>query len=177
MRSSCLPATGILPQNDTNAAAIFPTHFGKISQRIRNSGSGMDHLSQEARSANMSRVRSSDTGPELKVRRLAHSMGLRFRLKRRDLPGTPDLVFPRYRLALFVHGCFWHRHAGCARSTVPKTRVSFWTKKFEKNIMRDKRVLQDLEELGWHVLIIWECELKDENRIRNQIREATQVIS
>ncbi len=89
----------------------------------------MDHLSQEDRSALMSRIRSSDTGPELKVRRLAHSMGLRFRLKRRDLPGSPDLVFPRYRLAVFVHGCFWHRHPGCVRATLPKSRVEFWIEK------------------------------------------------
>ncbi len=133
----------------------------------------MDHLSQEHRSALMARVRSSDTGPELKVRRLAHSIGLRFRLKRRDLPGSPDLVFPRYRLAVFVHGCFWHRHPGCARATLPKSRVEFWIRKFQANVERDRCDVRALEKLGWRVLVIWECELKDESGLRGRLREAT----
>ena len=135
----------------------------------------MDHLSQEDRSALMGRVRSSDTGPELKVRRLAHTMGLRFRLKRRDLPGSPDLVFPRYRLAVFVHGCFWHRHPGCARTTLPKSRVEFWIRKFQANVERDRRDVRALEKLGWRVLVLWECELKDESGLRGRLREATHA--
>jgi DNA mismatch endonuclease (patch repair protein) len=132
----------------------------------------MDHLSDEDRSALMAKVRSSDTGPELKVRKLAHAMGLRFRLNRRDLPGTPDLVFPRHRLAVFIHGCFWHRHPGCSRSTVPKSRVQFWTDKFEANVARDQRDIRALEGRGWHVLVLWECELKNEGQLRDRIREA-----
>lgn len=133
----------------------------------------MDHLLREDRSALMARIRSSDTGPELKVRKVAHRMGLRFRLKRKDLPGTPDLVFPKYRLAVFVHGCFWHRHPGCARATIPKSRVAFWTKKLEANVARDQRAVRDLEELGWRVLVLWECQLKDEEELRKRLREAT----
>ena len=133
----------------------------------------MDHLSSADRSALMARVRSSDTGPELKVRGLAHSMGLRFRLNRRDLPGTPDLVFPKHRLALFVHGCFWHRHSGCSRATIPKSHTEFWTKKLAANVARDRRDVRALEELGWRVLVIWECELKDVNWVIDRLREAT----
>lgn len=133
----------------------------------------MDHLSPKDRSLLMARIRSSDTGPELKVRRLAHSMGLRFRLKRRDLPGSPDLIFPRHWLAVFVHGCFWHRHPGCVRATLPKSRVEFWTKKLEGNIARDRRDVCALEKLGWRVLVLWECELKDEGELRDRLREAT----
>ena len=133
----------------------------------------MDHLSREDRSSLMARIRSSDTGPELKVRRLAHSMGLRFRLKRRDLPGSPDLVFPRHWLAVFVHGCFWHRHPGCARATLPKSRVEFWTRKLEANVKRDRRDVRALQKLGWLVLVLWECELKDESGLQDRLREAT----
>lgn len=133
----------------------------------------MDHLSQKDRSALMARVRSSNTKPELRVRKLAHAMGLRFRLKRRDLPGTPDLIFPKYRLAVFVHGCFWHRHPGCPRATVPKSRVEFWTRKLEANVARDQRVVRALEEREWRVLILWECELKDESWLEERLREAT----
>ena len=100
-------------------------------------------------------------------------MGLRFRLKRRDLPGSPDLIFPRYRLAVFVHGCFWHRHPGCARATLPKSRVEFWTGKFQANVERDRRDVRALEKLGWRVLVLWECELKDESELRGRLREAT----
>jgi DNA mismatch endonuclease, patch repair protein len=134
----------------------------------------MDHLSIEDRSALMSRVRSFNTAPELKVRKLAHALGLRFRLARRDLPGTPDLVFPKHKLVVFVHGCFWHRHSGCSRATTPKSRVEFWTKKFEENVVRDGRNARALQERGWRVLILWECELKNQSQLRDRLREATQ---
>jgi DNA mismatch endonuclease (patch repair protein) len=137
----------------------------------------MDHLTPESRSVLMARIRSSDTGPELAVRKLAHRMGLRFRLKRRDLPGTPDLVFPRHKLAVFVHGCFWHRHRGCARATTPKSRTEFWFSKFETNVARDKRTNAALRKLGWRVLTIWECELKDENHLRERLTGATKGTS
>lgn len=122
----------------------------------------MDKVTPQQRRTNMARVRGKDTAPELRVRRIAHRMGLRFRLHRKDLPGRPDLVFPKYRAAVFVHGCFWHRHARCPRASTPATRVEFWQAKFEANKARDRRQIQALQELGWRVLTIWECELKDE---------------
>ena len=113
------------------------------------------------RSALMSRVRGKDTKPELVVRREAHALGYRFRLHRHDLPGTPDLVFPRLRKVVFVHGCFWHRHEGCSRTTTPTTRAAYWTQKFQQNIQRDRRNVAMLEELCWKILVIWECETFD----------------
>ena len=114
-----------------------------------------------ARSALMRRVRGKDTTPERAVRRAAHSLGYRFRLHRRDLPGTPDLTFPRPRKVIFVHGCFWHRHAGCPRTTTPKTRGGYWREKFEQNMDRDRRNIAMLRALGWEVLVVWECETFD----------------
>lgn len=113
-----------------------------------------------SRSENMARIRGKDTQPEMKVRKLVHGLGFRYRLYRRDLPGSPDLAFPARRAALFVHGCFWHRHVGCANCTTPKTRADFWTDKFEKNVERDRRAVADLERLGWRVMTIWECEVE-----------------
>lgn len=110
------------------------------------------------RSALMARIGPRDTAPELRVRRAAHALGARFRLHRRDLPGTPDIVFPGRRLVVFVHGCFWHRHAGCRHATSPKTRIEFWAGKFAANVARDARNRQDLEALGWRVETIWACE-------------------
>jgi DNA mismatch endonuclease, patch repair protein len=118
----------------------------------------VDHISPERRSWLMSRVGGKNTSPEIRVRRAAHALGLRFRLHRKDLPGRPDLVFPKYGVAVFVHGCFWHRHAGCRKSSVPKSRVDYWAAKFEANIARDARVAADLAELGWSVATIWDSE-------------------
>ena len=115
----------------------------------------------DARSALMRRVRGKDTTPERAVRRAAHSLGYRFRLHRRDLPGTPDLTFPRLRKVIFVQGCFWHRHAGCSRTTTPKTRADYWREKFEQNMERDRRNIAMLRALGWEVLEVWECETLD----------------
>lgn len=113
------------------------------------------------RSALMARVRGKNSKPELIVRRLAHALGYRFRLHRRNLPGTPDLVFPRLRKVIFVHGCFWHRHQGCQRATTPKTRAAYWQSKFAANIKRDALKEHQLKELGWNVLVVWECETFD----------------
>ena len=123
----------------------------------RNQG-GDDGAVDPARSELMRRVRGKDTTPERAVRRVAHALGYRFRLHRRDLPGTPDLVFPRLRRAIFVHGCFWHRHEGCVRTTTPKTRAAYWREKFEQNLRRDRRNLAALRRLGWRVLVVWECQ-------------------
>lgn len=114
-----------------------------------------------ARSALMGRIRGKNTTPEIVVRRAAHRLGFRFRVHRRDLPGTPDIVFPKYRLVIFVHGCFWHRHEGCRRCTTPKTRIEFWNEKFRKNIERDRRAAEALLIRGWNVLTIWECQTKN----------------
>lgn len=133
-----------------------------------------DIVSSKRRSAMMARIGPRNTEPELAVRSVAHRMGLRFRIHRTDLPGKPDIVFTKLRLAVFVHGCFWHRHPNCDNCTVPKTRTKFWTAKFDSNIARDQRNVRALRALGWKVLIIWECEANDElkvaKRLRNQLR-------
>ncbi|MDE2722095.1 MAG: DNA mismatch endonuclease Vsr [Gemmatimonadota bacterium] len=118
-----------------------------------------------ARSELMRRVRRRDTKPEIVVRSLLHRLGYRFRLQASELPGRPDIVFRRRRKAIFVHGCFWHRHKGCNRSTIPKTRRQFWIDKFEENCRRDEKALSSLEEAGWKTAIIWECETKDIDRL------------
>lgn len=132
----------------------------------------MDHLDSEHRSANMAKVRGRNTAPEVKVRQIAHRIGLRFRLHRNDLPGKPDLVLPRHRLAVFVHGCFWHRHEGCGRASMPSTRVEFWRAKFDATIARDVRQQAKLQNMGWRVLVIWECELRDSEASERRIRAA-----
>jgi len=125
----------------------------------------------------MSRVRGKNTSPELKVRRAAHGMGLRFRLHRRDLPGTPDLVFPRLRTVVFVHGCFWHRHHGCRKASVPGSRTDFWNEKFDRNVGRDERVAAELRGLGWKVVVVWECEAKNPVKLADIIqRELISIV-
>lgn len=123
--------------------------------------SSRDTTVSTARSRNMAAIRDRNTSPELKVRSLLHGLGYRFRLHRRDLPGSPDIVLPRYRTVVFVHGCFWHRHPGCRYTTTPKTRAEFWARKFEQNMERDERQQLQLREMGWSVMVIWECELRD----------------
>ena len=108
----------------------------------------------------MAGIRGKDTGPELQLRRALHAAGLRYRLHAKKLPGRPDIVFPRYRAALFVHGCFWHRHDGCRYATTPATRTEFWTEKFGANVIRDHRNQQDLADAGWRVAIVWECSIR-----------------
>ncbi len=118
-----------------------------------------DIFSEEQRSYVMSRVSSKNTKPELCVRSFLHKQGLRFRIHRKDLPGKPDLALPKYKTAVFVHGCFWHRHKGCPRATMPSTRVGFWERKFVRNVARDKANKSALRKAGWKVLVVWECEL------------------
>ena len=131
----------------------------------------VDRISSEHRSWLMSRVAAKNTLPELIVRRQAHAMGFRFRLHRRDLSGRPDLVFPKHRTVLFVHGCFWHRHPGCPKATTPKSRVDYWGAKFERNRERDALALRALEKLGWRALILWECETKDPKKIERVLTQ------
>ncbi|PDQ17672.1 very short patch repair endonuclease [Mesorhizobium sanjuanii] len=126
-----------------------------------------------ARSALMGRVRGKNTTPEMVVRRAAHRLGLRFRIHRRDMPGTPDIVLRKHRLVIFVHGCFWHRHEGCRRCTTPKTRAEFWSEKFRRNVERDHRHVDALRKRGWNVLIVWECETKNPRELDVLLIEAT----
>ena len=122
-----------------------------------------DHLSPKARSAHMRRIRKTGTKPEMRVRRVAHSLGYRFRLHRDDLPGTPDLVFPRLRKVVQVHGCFWHQHPGCRLARQPKSRLDYWLPKLERNRARDVKTTAALKALGWSVLVVWECQVPDED--------------
>jgi len=114
----------------------------------------------------MSRVRSKNTGPELIVRSLLHKQGFRFRLHRKGLPGKPDIVLPKYKTVIFVHGCFWHSHAFCSDATVPKSRTEFWVKKFADTIKRDESNQALLLNLGWKVVVIWECETVNEDKLK-----------
>lgn len=107
----------------------------------------------------MSRIRGKNTGPELLLRRAVHRRGFRYRLHGTDLPGKPDLVFPKYRAVCFVHGCFWHKHAGCRFAATPSTRKEYWEKKLEGNASRDKQNRRKLLDLGWRVAVVWECAL------------------
>lgn len=131
-----------------------------------------DRLTPEKRSWNMSRVRSRHTKPELIIRSLLHRAGFRFRIKNNKLPGSPDIILPKYTTAIFVHGCYWHRHAGCSKASMPKSNKDFWRKKFDNNVARDRRVQSELKELQWRVLVLWECEImKDPLAVLNRIIE------
>ena len=120
----------------------------------------------------MSRIRSRDTKPEMVVRRLLHSLGHRYRLHRKGLPGKPDIVLPKYRTVIFVHGCFWHRHPGCKYAYTPKSRLEFWNKKFDENVRRDRENKKALRKLGWKVIVVWECEINTVN-LQKKINKIT----
>lgn len=128
-----------------------------------------DVFTPTKRSEVMSRIRGSDTKPELAVRSMLHGMGYRFRLHRRDLPGRPDVVLTRYRTVVFVHGCFWHRHAGCSYATTPSTRTAFWQAKFDANVERDRRQVRALRQDGWSVVTVWACELRHPERVARRL--------
>jgi len=107
----------------------------------------------------MSAIKSKNTKPEIAVRKMLHALGYRFRLHRKDLPGSPDIVLPKYKTVIFVHGCFWHRHENCKYATSPKTREEFWENKFNANIKRDLEVQKEIKNIGWKSIILWECEI------------------
>jgi DNA mismatch endonuclease (patch repair protein) len=130
----------------------------------------MDIFNKAKRSDIMSRVRSANTIPEIRVRKILHRLGYRFRLHRRDLPGTPDIVLPAYDVVILVHGCFWHRHDGCRDASTPNTRISFWKDKFAENVTRDRKEIAALRTLGWKVLIVWECELRKEALLAEKLK-------
>ncbi len=120
----------------------------------------------------MRRVRSTDTTPERKVRSLLYRLGFRFRLHRKDLPGKPDIALPKHSTVIFVHGCFWHRHPGCPHATTPVTHQDYWLPKFKRTVERDKRNQRELRELGWKVIIVWECELRNLDRLAQRLASA-----
>jgi DNA mismatch endonuclease, patch repair protein len=134
-----------------------------------------DHLSSDARSENMRRIRSKNTTPEVTVRRALHRAGFRFRLNRRDLPGSPDIVLPKHGVALFVHGCFWHGHTCKKGGRVPGSNVSYWTTKLARNKERDEQVRVALSEAGWLPLVIWECESKDPEGLHRRLQQLLSI--
>ena len=127
------------------------------------------HKVSEQRSRNMSAIKSKNTKPEIAVRKVLHSMGYRFRLHKKDLPGSPDIVLPKYKTAIFVHGCFWHRHENCKYATTPKTREEFWNNKFRSNVERDLEIHEKIKNLNWRSVVIWECETKNMENLRDKI--------
>ncbi len=131
----------------------------------------MDTLSEKERSRRMSLIRSKGSAPELKLRKLIHGMGFRYRLHVRGLPGKPDLVFPSRKAIIFMHGCFWHRHESCRLARWPKSKLDFWKPKLEENRKRDLRNQKELEKLGWRVLVVWECELSNLEDVSGKVKE------
>ena len=128
------------------------------------------HKVSEQRSRNMSAIKSKNTKPEIKVRKILHSMGYRFRLHSKGLPGSPDIVLPKYKTLIFVHGCFWHRHENCKYASTPKTRKEFWESKFKANVKRDKEIQEKIKNIGWQSVVVWECEIKNE-KIKDKLLE------
>jgi len=135
-----------------------------------------DQFTPQERSVMMSKVRQKNTAPELYLRKALHALGLRFRLHSADLPGKPDLVFPRYRAVVFVHGCFWHMHDGCNRAKLPSTNTDFWVNKLNKNAERDEKVMAALAALGWRAFVVWGCELKSDIKVQKSATQLAQKI-
>ena len=129
----------------------------------------MDTFTKDERSNIMRKVRSRNTLPELAVRSLLHRMGYRFRLHRRDLPGAPDIVLPKYKTVVFVHGCFWHRHKGCNRASMPTSRLEYWVPKFTKTKQRDRDNPKALKRLGWRVVVVWECQIRGRSQLAHRL--------
>lgn len=129
-----------------------------------------DRLNPKRRSWLMGRVSSKNTVPELIVRRSVFAMGYRYRIHRSDLPGTPDILFPRQKKIIFVHGCFWHQHKGCRKASLPKSRTAFWADKFEMNVKRDARNSELLKKLGWKILVVWQCQTTDRDKLEKRLR-------
>ena len=130
-----------------------------------------NHIISASRSKNMSAIKSKNTNPEIAVRKLLHSMGYRFRLHRKDLPGSPDIVLPKYKTVIFVHGCFWHRHENCKYASTPKTRKEFWENKFKLNLRRDSEVQEKIKSIGWQSVVIWECEINNKFVLKDILKK------
>jgi DNA mismatch endonuclease, patch repair protein len=136
----------------------------------------MDSLTPTRRSWNMSRIRSKNTRPELMVRSILHRLGLRFRLHSARLVGHPDIILPRHKTVVFVHGCFWHRHPNCKLAYTPKSRLAFWQGKFASNVLRDKKQRAILQKSGWKTLIVWECEVAKPTQLRARLARRFEAI-
>lgn len=158
----------VLPSITTTSHTSTPLR-ASARLRTRRHCIMVDKLAPEARSKLMGRVKGKDTKPEMIVRQTAHALGYRFRLHHKGLPGHPDLVFPRLRKVIFVHGCFWHRH-GCPRGAMPKTNVAFWKTKLGRNVERDTATVTALEKAGWSTLVVWECETKNRDQLVERVR-------
>ncbi|MDY4302314.1 DNA mismatch endonuclease Vsr [Pseudomonas lactis] len=135
----------------------------------------MDVVDKVTRSRMMAAIASKNTQPELVLRRFLHALGYRFRLHRKDLPGKPDIVMPKLRTCIFVHGCFWHRHAGCRYATTPQTRSEFWAAKFSRNVERDLENVHALEAQGWKVMIVWECDIRRGGGSLSELHQALKA--
>lgn len=129
-----------------------------------------DNLTTEQRRKNMSAIKSRDTKPEIIVRSMLHRSGFRFRLHDKKLPGKPDIILPKYKTVIFVHGCFWHQHKGCKRSTIPKSNTDYWIPKLSGNVKRDVQHKADLKKAGWNVAVVWECETKDADKLEKKLK-------
>jgi DNA mismatch endonuclease, patch repair protein len=134
----------------------------------------VDHVTPSKRSEIMRAVRSRDTGPELSLRTMLHRAGYRYRLHVKELPGTPDIVLPRLRAVIFVHGCYWHGHAGCSKAALPKSRVEFWRAKVMANRSRDRARISELKQAGWAPIVVWQCELRDPARVLRRVTDFLQ---
>lgn len=157
-----------------STAAIAWRGLVKLYDRERNA-SMADVFTPQKRSSVMAAIRSSDTKPEVRVRKALHKHGMRYRLHRKDLPGRPDIVFPKQKVAIFVHGCFWHRH-GCALSSNPKSRQDYWTEKFARNVERDAQVVESLSAAGWSAITVWECETRKANTLSQAIERIVNTV-
>ncbi|MGI9651969.1 very short patch repair endonuclease [Chryseobacterium sp. RLHN22] len=133
----------------------------------------MDRHSKETRSYNMSQIKGKNTKPEILVRKFLFANGFRYRLHDKKLPGKPDIVLRKYKAVIFVHGCFWHGHDGCEKFVIPKTRTHFWLNKINTNISNDNKNIEALKKDGWNVIIVWECEIKNEIRMQKLLKQIT----
>ena len=136
----------------------------------------MDKITKERRTWNMQRIRSKDTLPEIKIRSALFRMGYRFRLHSAKLVGRPDIILPKYKLAIFVNGCFWHRHPNCKEASFPKSNSEYWENKIQKNIARDIKVNQELTSMGWKILIIWECEIYNDINLNINLLQSKNIL-
>lgn len=137
----------------------------------------MDTLTPEQRHKNMQHIRSKDTKPEIVIRKFLFSKGFRYRKNDRRLPGHPDIVLPKYHTVVFVHGCFWHRHPGCLKASTPTNNHEFWQRKFDANVERDCKQQNQLKEMGWHVIVVWECEISNKKKRMERLEALAKEIS
>ena len=137
----------------------------------------VDTLTPAQRSERMSRIRSANTKPEVALRKALHRLGFRFRLHGRRLPGKPDIILPKYRTVIFVHGCFWHRHEGCKTATTPKSNTEFWLEKFDRNSVCDAAMAEELKWSGWRVIVAWECDIGSSEKVTARSMEIAEEIS